>query len=154
LLKVRPCLARGRDWFPQVVAAVTLQYDAGDRQAVSVVERVVAIAVSAPPPIAQTVGGWWVALDAEFSARGMGTSKLRLRKTDPLPRTSRATFRPLAGSWREGDNTSALHRRAYRSCGGRARRRDSGSDRNSRGSRECRRRGAHSQPVREAANGN
>src|SRR5262249_55221880 len=85
LLKVRPSLARDRDWFPQVVAAVTLQYDAGERQAVSVVERVVAIAVSAPPPIAQTVGGWWVALDAEFSARGMGTSKLRLRKTDPLP---------------------------------------------------------------------
>jgi len=68
LLKVRPCLARDRDRFLQVVAAVTLQHDAGDRQAVSVVERVVAIAVSAPPPTAQTMASWSVARGAGFEA--------------------------------------------------------------------------------------
>ena len=52
LLKVRPCLARDRDRFLQVIAAIVLEHDPGDGQAVSVVERVVAIAVSAPPPTA------------------------------------------------------------------------------------------------------
>src|SRR5262249_39042784 len=71
LLKVRPCLARDRNRRPQVVAAVTLQHDAGDRQAVSVVERVVAMAVSAPPPTAQTMASWSVARRAGFEAHFM-----------------------------------------------------------------------------------
>src|SRR5262249_13359115 len=68
LLKVRPPLARDRDWRPEAVAAVTPQHDAGERQAVSVVERVVAIAVSAPPPTAQTMASWSVARGAGFEA--------------------------------------------------------------------------------------
>ena len=74
LLKVRPCLARDRNRRPQVVAAVAFRHDAGDRQAVSVVERVVAITVSAPPPTAQTMASWSVARGAGFEARRMGTS--------------------------------------------------------------------------------
>ena len=74
LLKVRPRSARDRERRPQVVAAVAFRHDAGDRQAVSVVERVVAIAVSAPPPTAQTMASWSVARGAGFEARRMGTS--------------------------------------------------------------------------------
>jgi hypothetical protein len=52
-VEVPPRPARARERRPQVVAAVAFQHDAGDRQAVSVGERVVAIAVSAPRPLPQ-----------------------------------------------------------------------------------------------------
>lgn len=85
LLKVRPRLARERNRLPQAIAGHRPPARRGRRSGRLGYRGQVTDARVAPPPIAQTVGGWWVALDAEFSARGMGTSKLRLRKTDPLP---------------------------------------------------------------------
>src|SRR5262249_53739905 len=76
LTEVGPRHALPRHRRAPVVAAVPLQHDAGDRQAVSVVERVVAIAVSAPPPTAQTMASWSVASNVTFEARRMGTSEV------------------------------------------------------------------------------
>src|SRR5262249_46500451 len=96
-----PCLARDRDRFLQVVVAVTLQHDAGDRQAVPVVERVVAIAVSAPPPTAQTMASWSV-------ARGAGFEERHLRH---LAREGGALGRPITESRTEtvGGNVPVTH---------------------------------------------
>src|SRR5262245_49340924 len=85
LPEVGPRHALPRHRRAPVVAAVVPEDEAGNRQAVSAVERVVAIAVSAPPPTAQTMDSWSVGSIANFKARRMGTSELRLRKTDPLP---------------------------------------------------------------------
>src|SRR5262249_44305057 len=85
LLKVRPCLARDRDRFLQVVAAVTFRHDAGDRQAVAAVERGVANAISAPPPAAQAPMRWPVAPNVTFEARKMGLGEAFVRKRACTP---------------------------------------------------------------------
>src|SRR5262249_3164915 len=56
---------------------------------------VAAIGVTAPAVMGETLAGGSVAFDADFKARRMGTSELRLRKTGPQP--TRVFFGPLFG---------------------------------------------------------
>src|SRR5262249_53825359 len=73
-LEIGPRQARSGYWRAQVIAAVVLQHYAGKRQPVLVVERQVANAGITPPPLAETVMGRRVALEAEFNPRFIGTS--------------------------------------------------------------------------------
>jgi hypothetical protein len=85
LLKVRPRSARDRERRPQVVAAVAFRHDAGDGQAVSVVQGVIALTVSAPPPTAQTMARWSVGQIARFEARKMGLGEALVYKRASTP---------------------------------------------------------------------
>ena len=78
-------MARDRDRFLQVIAAIVLEHDPGDRQAVSVVEGKVTIDLVTPPPIAQAIERRSVGSTATFEARGMGISCVRRGKTGPEP---------------------------------------------------------------------
>src|SRR5262249_11259484 len=73
-LEIGPRQARSGYWRAQVIAAAVLQHYAGKRQPVLVVERQVANAGITPPPLAETVMGRRVALEAEFNPRFIGTS--------------------------------------------------------------------------------
>jgi hypothetical protein len=77
---VGPGLPRDGIRRAQVIAAVRLQHDAGDGQAVRIVERVIILPVAAPPPAAQTVGSWSVVRGADFEAHFIGTSDVARAK--------------------------------------------------------------------------
>src|SRR5262249_48606900 len=71
LLELRPRLPRDRDRCAQMIPAID-QHDAGKGQAVSVVQRMIALTITTPPPIAETAGDSRVALIRPGRARKMG----------------------------------------------------------------------------------
>src|SRR5262249_44405872 len=62
-----------RDRRAQMVAAID-QHDASKGQAVPVIERMIALTITIPPPFAQAAGGRGIADNAESKAHFMGTS--------------------------------------------------------------------------------
>jgi hypothetical protein len=74
-VQVGPRHARPRHRRAQVVVAVFREDEAGDRQAVLVIERMVTvIGVTAPTVVGETSEWGSVAFDADFKARRMGIS--------------------------------------------------------------------------------
>jgi hypothetical protein len=73
LFKTGPSQAGPCHRSPQPIGAA-LKHKARYRQTLFVVKREVAIDRITPPPVAQAVVAWSVAAEAEFNARGIGTS--------------------------------------------------------------------------------